>query len=129
MPQAIELHDSEILAVKVEGRRVVIEMKVYLHISDGNPAVDRGAGWTQLAAPILDGAIISATGAAPFGVVDGSIAAEGKNFDNLVPLPFDGVTAVRLEFIGDEGQRLSATADGASIQLKGAPTYVEEFEA
>ena len=101
MPQAIEFHDSEVLSITEQDQRVVIEMVVYLHVSDGRPAFDRGTGWTQHASLTLEGATVSAHVVAPFGLVDGLLVVGEQRFDNLVPLPFEAAGEVRLELISD----------------------------
>jgi hypothetical protein len=128
MGQAIELHDSEVLSLEPEGHGLVLEMRVYLHISNGVPGVDRGTGWSQHATLALDGSDVITSATAPFEILEGVLVAGEHDFDNLVPLPFDAVEAVRFEVVGSNRRRLSVRADSASICLEGDPTYIEDFE-
>lgn len=43
----IELHDSDVLDVTLDGDDVVIAMSAYVHESEGRPGIDAGTGWTQ----------------------------------------------------------------------------------
>ena len=48
MPNAaIELHDSSVTAIRMEGSDVVIDLDAYVHVSEGAPGIDAGTGWTQ----------------------------------------------------------------------------------
>lgn len=54
--RAVELHDSQVISVRLEGGTCVIELAAYVHDSDGTPGVDAGTGWTQAAQLTLHGA-------------------------------------------------------------------------
>lgn len=49
--QAIEIHDSALDRITLEGGVAVLHFpEVYIHLSEGRPAIDAGTGWTQEAA-------------------------------------------------------------------------------
>jgi hypothetical protein len=46
--RVIEIHDSALDAITVEAGTAVLHFpEIYIHLSDGRPAVDVGTGWTQ----------------------------------------------------------------------------------
>ena len=46
--RAVEIHDSAIDQIILEGSVAVLRFpKVYIHSSEGRPAIDAGTGWTQ----------------------------------------------------------------------------------
>ena len=57
MNEAIELHDSDLAAVKVAGDAVILCFHpAYIHRSAGKPGIDAGTGWTQDATITISGA-------------------------------------------------------------------------
>jgi hypothetical protein len=46
--QVIEIHDSALDRITLEGGMAVLYFpEVYIHLSEGRPAIDAGTGWTQ----------------------------------------------------------------------------------
>lgn len=133
--RAIEIHDSELDQITFEGADAVLNFPhVYIHSSDGIPAVDSGTGWTQKAMirvsnARVEGSFSEESRAAYNGVHvlgDGALTISGTVSDNLIPIPLDvtGEIEIRLECWGDV-VRVSGTS--ARLELIGDAEYVENF--
>jgi hypothetical protein len=44
---AIELHDSQVVAVESATGTIIVWLAAYVHRSDGRPGFDPGSGWSQ----------------------------------------------------------------------------------
>jgi hypothetical protein len=109
--------------------------KVYIHSSEGRPAIDAGTGWTQEAVIRIGNARIEgkfsqesreAYGDYAHYLSDGSLAINGTISDNLIPIPLDvrGEIDLKLECCGDI---VHVHGSSAKLELIGKAKYVEEY--
>jgi hypothetical protein len=134
--QAIEIHDSAFDQIALQDGTAVLHFKkVYIHSSEGRPAVDAGTGWTQEAVLRIGNARIEGTfskesreaykGYAHY-LSGGSLRINGTVSENLIPIPLDldGDIELKIECWDDV-----VCVRGSSIQLEliGTAEYVEEF--
>jgi hypothetical protein len=134
--QAIEIHDSALDQIALEGGMAVLHFpKVYIHSSAGRPAIDAGTGWTQEAVIRIGNAHIEgefspesreAYGGYAHYLSDGSLGIDGSVSDNLIPIPLDvqGDIELKLE-CWDNVVRVHGTS--AKLELIGTAVYVEKF--
>jgi len=134
--RAIEIHDSAFDQVTLQDRTAVLHFKeVYIHSSEGSPAVDAGKGWTQEAVLRIGNASVEGTfskesreayrGYAHY-LSDGSFRMNNIVSENLIPIPLDveGDIELRMECWGDV---VCVRGTSAKLELIGAAEYVEEF--
>lgn len=125
---AIEFHDSKLRAISWVGRDALLEMRVYVHRSDGGPGRDGGEGWFQDAEVLIaEAAVRAELAGGVLWVIDGFAEAAGERFDNLLPLPCDLAGDVELSLTGAEGT-FRATGRGLRVTLKGEQGPVERFK-
>jgi hypothetical protein len=136
--RAIEIHDSALDQIALEGGVAVLHFpQVYIHSSEGRPAIDAGTGWTQEAVIRIGNARIegelSQESRAAYGgyahyLSDGSLGINGSVSDNLIPIPLDvrGDIELKLECWG-EVVRVHGTS--AQLELIGTAVYVERFHS
>ena len=134
--RAIEIHDSALGQITVEAGAAVLHFpKVYIHSSEGRPAIDAGSGWTQEAVIRVGSAHIEgkfsqesrvACGGRAHYLSDGSLRINGSVSDNLIPIPLDvqGDIELKLECWGDV---VRVEGNSAQLELIGTAEYVEEF--
>jgi hypothetical protein len=136
--QAIEIHDSAFdqITLLQDGTAVLHFKKVYIHSSEGRPAIDAGTGWTQEAVIRIGNARIEGTfskesreayGGYAHYLSDGSLRIDSTVSENLIPIPLDvdGDTELRIECWGDV---VLVRGSSAQLELIGAAEYVEEFQ-
>jgi len=134
--QVIEIHDSALDRITLEGGIAVLCFpEVYIHSSEGRPAIDAGTGWTQEAVIRIGNARIEgkfsqesreAYGGYAHYLSDGSLAINGTISDNLIPIPLDvqGEIDLKLECWGDI---VRVHGSSAKLELIGKPKYIEEY--
>lgn len=109
--------------------------QVYIHSSDGRPAIDAGTRWTQEALIRIENARIDgklsneaseAYSVQAHCLSDGSLRIDGSASDNLIPIPLDvkGDIELTLEW---SGGIVHVHGNSASLELIGTAEYVEEF--
>jgi hypothetical protein len=135
--RAIEFHDSALDQIALEDDIAVLHFpKVYIHSSEGRPAIDAGTGWTQEAVIRIGNAHIEgefskesreASGGYAHHLSDGSLGINGSVSDNLIPIPLNvqGDIELKLECWGDV-VRVHGTS--AKLELIGTAVYVEKFQ-
>jgi hypothetical protein len=134
--RAIEIHDCAFDQITLQGGTAVLHFKeVYIHSSEGRPAVDAGTGWSQEAVLRIGNARIEGTfskesreayrGYAHY-LSGGSLRIDSTVSENLIPIPLDmdGDIELKIECWDDV-----VYVRGSSIQLEliGAAEYVEEY--
>ena len=134
--RAIEIHDSELDEVTLEAGVAVLHFPhVYIHSSEGRPAIDVGSGWSQEAVIRIGNARVEgkfsqesreAYGGHAHYLSDGSLRIDGSVSDNLIPIPLDvqGDIELTLECWGDV---VRVHGNSAQLELIGTAEYVEEF--
>jgi len=135
--RAIEIHDSELDEVTREAGVAVLHFPhVYIHSSEGRPAIDAGSGWSQEAVIRIGSARVEgkfsresreAYGGDAHHLSDGSLRIDGSVSDNLIPIPLDvqGDVELTLECWGDV---VRVHGNSARLELIGTAEYVEEFD-
>ena len=126
--QAIEIHDSALDRISLEGSMAVLYFpEVYIHLSEGRPAIDAGTGWTQVAIIRIDNAMIGSLFTEwPRNLQDGYLKLNGEVSDNMIPIPLDhsGSVELRLE---DWNEVVFASGTHIRLELLGEAQYVWEF--
>lgn len=135
--RAIEIHDSVLGHITLEptGMAVLHFPKVYIHSSEGRPAIDEGTGWVQEAFIRIGNAHIEGMfspesresyGGDGHTLYDGSLLINGSLSDNLIPIPLDvqGNVELRIECWGEV---VRVRGNSARLELIGTAEYVEEF--
>lgn len=134
--RAIEIHDSALDQITLEGGIAVVHFpEVYIHLSEGRPAIDAGTGWTQEAVIRIGNAYVDgrfsqesrdAYGGYAHYLSGGSLQVNGSVSDNLIPIPLDvqGDIQLTLECWGDV---VRLRGHSARLELIGTAEYVEEF--
>ena len=134
--RAIEIHDSAVDQITLEAGVAVLHFpEVYIHSSEGRPAIDAGTGWTQEAVIRVANAHIEgefsqesrdAYGGYAHYHSDGSLRINRSVSDNLIPIPLDvqGDIELTLECWGDV---VRVHGNSVSLELIGTAEYVEEF--
>jgi hypothetical protein len=132
--RVIEIHDSELDKITFEGADALLHFPhVYIHASEGRPAIDRGTGWSQRAMlrisnARVEGSFSEESRAAYDGVHSlshGDLTVDGRAF-NLIPIPLDvhGNVTLTLECWGDV---VRVSGNSARLELIGDSEYIEEF--
>jgi len=123
--RAIEFHDSEFRAMRLDARLVRVRLSAYVHASKGKPGRDAGTGWIQecellIHAPRIEGFL-------PAGTIlaDGSLCIDERLYDGLVPIPFEASGAIQLQFQGEAGS-LKIMGNRMSLIALGEPKFVED---
>lgn len=135
--RAIEIHDSALDRIALESGVAVLHFpSVYIHSSEGRPAIDAGTGWTQEALIRIGNARIEgefsqesreACRGYAHCLSDGSLGIGGSVFDNLIPIPLDVQADIELKLeCGSEVVRVHGTS--AKLELIGSAVYVEKFQ-
>ena len=131
MNTAIELHDSECLAVEIaELNRGFVLLRAYVHRTIGIPGESPGDGGYQLVRIKIDAMTIDGEiGNLPAYIYEGSLVVGTSIQDNLVPFPakYSEVVCLKLMFSGD-AQVISVSGTGMSIEPEGVFQYVESIQ-
>jgi hypothetical protein len=131
MNQAIELHDSECLAVEVdkEGWGSVL-LDAYVHRTSGEPGVSPGEGGVQririkISAMTIQGDV----GMLPAYVYEGSLTVGSSVQNNMVPFPasYPG-TAVLSMMLSDDARIIVVSGGKVSIEAEGEFRFVETVD-
>jgi hypothetical protein len=134
--RAIEIHDSAVDQITLEASAAVLQFpEVYIHSSEGRPAIDAGTGWTQKAVIRVSNAHIEgkfsqesrdAYGGYAHYLSGGSLRINGSVSDNLIPIPLDvqGAIELTLECWGDV---VRVRGNSVKVELIGTAEYVEEY--
>lgn len=134
--RAIEIHDSALDEITLEAGMAVLHFpKVYIHSSDGRPAIDAGSGWTQEAAIRIGSAHVEgkfsqesreAYGGYAHYLSGGSLRINGSVFHNLIPIPLDEQGEIELS-LECWGEVVHVRGNSARLELMGKGEYAEEF--
>jgi hypothetical protein len=131
MNVAIELHDSECLAVEVdESGRGFVLLDAYVHRSEGEPGVAPGEGGVQririnLGAMSVEGDL----GDLPAYIYQGSLTVGTLIKNNMVSIPADysGPASLRL-MLSDDARIVTISGAGISIKPEGEFRFVETVD-
>jgi len=122
MNEAIEMHDSECLAVEVdeEGRGSVL-LDAYVHRTAGEPGVSPGEGGVQHIRMKMDAMTVEGdVGVLPAYVYEGSLTVGNSVQDNMVPFPAAYPETVRLSMmLSDDARVILVSGKEISIEVEG----------
>ena len=131
MNQAIELHDSECLAVEVdeEGRGSVL-FDAYIHRTAGEPGISPGEGGVQRIRMKIDAMTIKGeVGTLPAYVYKGSLTVGSSVQDNMVPFPATYPETVRLSMmLSDDARIILVGGKKISIEAEDEFRFVETVD-
>jgi hypothetical protein len=132
--QVIEIHDSALDEIRLEGGIAVLHFpEVYIHASEGRPALESGMGWTQEAVIRIGNARIEgefppesreAYGGYAHYLYDGSLAINGTISNNLIPIPLDVHGEIELT-MECWGYIVRVHGSSAKLELIGKVKHVE----
>jgi hypothetical protein len=116
------------------GTAVIQVPSVYIHQSEGRPAVDPGTGWTEEAILRIGDAHVNGAFSEGCGrhvddvhyLSDGSLKMGALVSDNLIPIPLDTNAEVELT-LESCGHTIRIRGTSAHLELLGEAGYVEEF--
>ena len=131
MNSAIELHDSECMAVQtdIQGRGFVL-LDAYVHRSDGEPGVARGEGGVQRIRLKVDAMTVNGdVGNLPADIYEGSLTVGKSSQNNIVPFPASYSEPVLLRLmIGDDARIITISGVALSIESEGDFKFVEQVD-
>jgi hypothetical protein len=130
MNAAIEMHDSELLALEREetGQGSVV-LKAYVHRTEGEPGVTSGEGGVQRIRIRVEGMTVEGeVGSLPADIFEGSVKFAQTTHDNIVPFPASYSEPVRLSMMLSPDARIVVVAGtGISFEAEGEFRFVENF--
>lgn len=121
LPHSIELHDSELSRIELDGEAIHIFLfPAYIHRD--------GKGWTQEVEIIVNDAKMDG-GEVDYPVTldDGHMQTQLGPYHNLLNIPFAVEGPVKLELELMSGEVIKIKGNGVSHEFKGEPVFVEEF--
>lgn len=121
LPYSVELHDSQLTAVRSDAQRVTLELRpAYVHRD--------GKGWRQNANIEIAG-VHTVVGAdlAPAHVADGELKTPRGRFNNLLMLPLVEPGPVELKLELATGKVLEVAGTFVTIQMLDEPEFVEQY--
>lgn len=126
---AIELHDSVITAMRTDDdAHVVIDIEAYVHVSDGQPGVDPGTGWSRtVQMTVFEGAVSRSFEGRDLRVYDGTVTVGSRRFENTLPLVDETERVEMTLTFGGEVDALSVTGTRLRVEPVGDAVFVEEF--
>lgn len=127
MNAAVELHDSQVLAVESVGGAVVVRLAAYVHRSDGRPGFDPGSGWSQAVELVFARGEVEERPAGLPCTLDDGVVSGAVTFDGLVPLPASVESSVTFEARGLYGERLVVRGARLEVVSVGEASFVESF--
>lgn len=121
LPHAIELHDSALAAMRLEGEALVLELRpAYMHRD--------GAGWSQDADLRLAGAVDAGVAIdLPLAIWDGTLDTPEGSFDGLLPVSLEISGPVRFACELVSGARIDIAARDFRIALVGEARFIESL--
>jgi hypothetical protein len=135
--RVIEIHDSALDEIAlVDGVAVIHFPEVYIHSSEGRPAIDAGTGWAQEAILRIGNAQIQgqfpkesreAYGGYGHYLSGGALRIDGNISKNLIPVPLDVRGKVELT-MECWGEIVRIQRNSAQLELLGTAIYVDEFK-
>jgi hypothetical protein len=127
--RAIEIHDSKLQSIAISVGDVVLDFSsAYVHQSDGRPGIDTGTGWTQHAVLRVRGDVVSGSlTRLPCHLSSGHLVLNGEHSDNEIPIPLSCDGYVQIHLTSVFGETVQVRGSRVTLELLGAPEYVEEF--
>ena len=129
-----ELHDSELAVLWYEqnDEAILIFRWLYVHESEGRPAVDAGVGWFQRAELVIENASLTDfIRAWPVEIYDGEAVVDGVAHSNGFPLPLRCERSFKIVLEGVDAEknlrRIEIEGSGAALTFLGTPGAPETF--
>ena len=121
--RAIEIHDSTLASLTIEVGHVILEFSAaYVLQTDGRPGVDAGTGWTQHAVIRIRGEVAGgALTKLPCGLAAGYLELDGKELDNLIPIPLHFSGDVELGFTSEFDETIKIRGNHIALGLLHEP--------
>jgi hypothetical protein len=129
--QAIELHDSECLAVEVDGGGGgFVLLDAYIHRTVGDPGISPGEGGIQrIRMKIGAMTIMGEVGTLPAYVYEGSLTIGNTVLDNMIPFPASHHEIATLRImLADDARIIVLTGERISIEAEGDFRFVEQVD-
>ena len=130
MNVAIEMHDSECLAVEVDmsGNGLVL-LDAYVHRSEGEPGVAPGEGGVQRIRINVDSMHVNGeVGSLPADIFEGSLTIGTSIQDNMVPFPASYSDTFSLSMmLANDARVVVGSGKRLSIEPEGQFKFVEDF--
>jgi hypothetical protein len=131
MNAAIEMHDSECLAIERDGKvHGSVVLDAYVHRTEGEPGVTPGEGGVQririrVAKMVIEGEV----GDLPACIYEGSLNFERTVQDNMLPFPATYSEPVRISMMLSPDARVVVIAGSEiSIEAEGEFKFVETVD-
>jgi hypothetical protein len=129
--QAIELHDTECLAVEIEDQGCgSVLLDAYVHRSVGEPGISPGEGGVQRIRMKFDAMTIKGeVGPLPSYIYEGSLTVGSTVQDNMVPFPASSSeTAALSMMLSDDARIVVVKGITISIEAEGDFRFVEPVD-
>ncbi len=125
---AIELHDSILQGIERCDGDITLVIKAYVHRSPGRPAVDPGAGWSQLVQlRFLKGDATVNVKTFPVTILDGCLVQSDAVFCNLIPLPIQHGRKSQMQLEFANGESVLVSGEGLVELHTGQPIFIEKY--
>jgi hypothetical protein len=108
MNAAIEMHDSECLAVEVDGQGSgFVLLDAYVHRTEGDPVISPGEGGIQrVRIKVGSAAVEGDIGPLPATIYEGSLVVGNSTQDNIVPFPASYAEEFQLKMMLSDDARV-----------------------
>lgn len=126
MNTAIEMHDSSVLEVKVrENGSGFVLLDAVVFRSEGQPGVDDGMCGLQSVRLTFSGMTVDGeVGSDEPGIYHGSLAANGIQHQNMIPVPFSAEGSIALELmLADDARLVIVRGHSVWVQIEGEFRY------
>ncbi len=128
MNEAIELHDSRLVDIKSERRKVIISLSpAFIHRSTGRPGLDAGSVWTQDVNLTISTANTVVLPNFPIRISDGMLRVETQQHQNLIPAPSNLSGEISLHLVLMDSEDITISGNRITTALVGPASYLEEF--
>lgn len=120
LPYSIELHDSRVSTIAVEGGIATVRLRpAYIHRD--------GKGWSQDADIVIRESVVEAPQAEfPATIADGSLRTGPCPYHNLLYLPLVAAGPVSLELELFSGSVIKVRGNSVKIVIVSTPVFLED---
>jgi len=126
----IEFHDSVLRAIVADDDRLIFELDAYIHRWEQRDGAWAGTGWMQRVTMTVRNSTMPVARVEPsVGVSAGRIWVNDAVHANLIPLPFEGVGAVRVIVQLVDGEVVKIAGDRVTLAATGDARFVEDVPA
>ena len=126
----LEFHDSDVTSIATSADEVWLHLDAYVHRWEQRNGEWAGTGWTQpVTITVRKPSMLVARVERSVGVSAGRICVNDAVLANLIPLPFEGVGAVRVMMQLVDGQVVHLDGDRMTLAETGEARFVEDLRA